>query len=298
MTIAELHGKLAPHRPNGCHDRMEDLLTSDVFGTMKYAGWKHGFMDWLRSAIHPFEVMNASSVLPNNNDIRRLHYAFWPTLLNGREPDLLIGIECMDGNLVQVMMEAKYLSGSSDVQLTDTEITSYYSGNQIADQVNNFPQYFPELSHIDVATCIHLYVTAHYSCPTDVYESSKPYIRRNDIPLFWVNWQSLPSFLVSAQQNLEDHGPHALLSDLLLLFERKDLLPFVAFNYKSIPNFKSLIGRSFWSQSQAVMWSTPVVPIPKPQHFFEDNLCQPATVMWSTPVVSLPKPQHFFGVNK
>ncbi len=37
MTIAELHGKLAPGRPAG-YEYMEDLLTSDVFGTMRYAG--------------------------------------------------------------------------------------------------------------------------------------------------------------------------------------------------------------------------------------------------------------------
>ena len=53
MTIAELHGKLSPNRPNGCNDRMEDLLTSDVFSTMKYAGWQCGFLDWLKSSIDP-----------------------------------------------------------------------------------------------------------------------------------------------------------------------------------------------------------------------------------------------------
>ena len=46
MTIAELHGKLSPERPQGVNERMEDLLTSDVFGTMKYAGWENGFIDW------------------------------------------------------------------------------------------------------------------------------------------------------------------------------------------------------------------------------------------------------------
>jgi len=170
MTIAELHGKLSPHRLNGCHDRMEDLLTSDVFGTMKYAGWQFGFMEWLRAAIHPFDGSTASMVLPKDDDIQRLHYAFWPTLLNGREPDILMGIECSDGKIFQVMIEAKYLSGVSDVTLQDMEITSYYSGNQIADQVNNFPKAFPGLSNKPIAACIHMYVTAHYSCPTDIYE--------------------------------------------------------------------------------------------------------------------------------
>ena len=40
MTIAELHGKISPHRSQVLHDRVEDLLTSDIFGSMKYARWQ------------------------------------------------------------------------------------------------------------------------------------------------------------------------------------------------------------------------------------------------------------------
>lgn len=51
MTIAELHGKLSSSSPESITDRMEDLLTSDVFGTMKYAGVDCGFLDWLHTAV-------------------------------------------------------------------------------------------------------------------------------------------------------------------------------------------------------------------------------------------------------
>jgi hypothetical protein len=250
---------------------MEDLLTSDVFGTMKYAGWQFGFMEWLRSATHPFDGSTASMVLPKDGDIERLHYAFWPTLVNGREPDILIGIECSDGKVVQVMVEAKYLSGASDVTLHDTEITSYYSGNQIADQVNNFPRTFPDLKNKFIATCIHLYVTAHYSCPTDIYENAKAYIEKTDIPLLWVNWQSLPAFLRVALEKTTNYGTLALLSDLLHLLERKDLAPFAGFDHKTRCNFSHLVGHSFWSPSKAGWWSMPAVPLPNSQHFFGSN---------------------------
>jgi hypothetical protein len=268
MTIAELHGKLSPHRLNGCHDRMEDLLTSDVFGTMKYAGWQFGFMEWLRSAIHPFDGTMASMALPKDDDIERLHYVFWPSLANGREPDMLIGIECSDGKIIQIMVEAKYLSGASDVTLQDTEINSYYSGNQIADQVNNFPKTFPDLSKKSIAACVHMYVTAHYSCPIDIYENAKTYIKKIDIPLFWINWQSLPAFLIVAREKSVTGGTCALLSDLLDLLIRKDLVPFAGFHYQTRGNFSQLVGRSFWSPLKSSWWSMSAVSLPKPQHFW------------------------------
>ncbi len=62
MTIAELHGKLSSSNPNGVNDRMEDLLTSDVFGAMKYAGWENGFIDWLLKSI-PGPIQNIVSFI-------------------------------------------------------------------------------------------------------------------------------------------------------------------------------------------------------------------------------------------
>lgn len=45
MTIAELHNKLPYNDPAALHERLEDLLTSDVFGTMKYVGGQYGSLD-------------------------------------------------------------------------------------------------------------------------------------------------------------------------------------------------------------------------------------------------------------
>jgi hypothetical protein len=268
MTIAEIHGKLSPYRPNGCHDRMEDLLTSDVFGTMKYAGWKLGFMDWLRSATSPYTGTSASSLLPKDDVISRVHFEFWPTLANGREPDVLLGIELQDGHIIQIMVEAKYLSGASDIYLDAENMTPYYSGDQIADQVDSFPERFPGLEDNPVSACLHFYVTAHSSCPMDAYENAKPHIDRNDIPLFWVNWQNLSSYLKRALQEAENDQLRALLSDLLQLLERKELLPFNGFRNQPPYDFASLIGCSIWPRKEMTWWSNALMSHPKPSHFF------------------------------
>ena len=75
MTIAELHGKLSPDRPDRCNDRMEDLLLSDVFGTMKYAGWENGFLDWLRSSIDPANNdLFAASHIAEDYQIKKINF--------------------------------------------------------------------------------------------------------------------------------------------------------------------------------------------------------------------------------
>jgi hypothetical protein len=98
MTIAELHGKLAEGRTTG-YEYMEDLLTSNLFGTMRYAGWECGFLDWLLRAEpapvepHPPPI---ASVLPGSGLVD-IQYRFWPRLTNGREPDLALLMLCEDG---------------------------------------------------------------------------------------------------------------------------------------------------------------------------------------------------------
>src|ERR1017187_10050323 len=90
MSIAELHGKLSPGDPQGAHDGMEDLLTSDVFGTMLYAGWQPAFARWLAQAqfvpgCDPSTCI--ADFLPSDNGAD-IAYSVWPRLPNNREPDV------------------------------------------------------------------------------------------------------------------------------------------------------------------------------------------------------------------
>ena len=137
MTIAELHGKLSPKRAGGFYERIEDLLTSDVFGTMKYAGWEYGFLDWLRSARGPTEnCISATLVFPSDEEMSHADYQFWPMLKNGREPDLLIALHQKSGKLVLIIVEAKYLSGPSNFEMEGEFTTAGVTGDQLADQIS------------------------------------------------------------------------------------------------------------------------------------------------------------------
>lgn len=106
MTIAELHGKLSPY------ERMEDLLTSDVFSTFKYLEPDNGLVPFLKKAISFIDKTHPKFLL----DIKEANYVFWPktTHLN-REPDVLIVLTKKDKSTISILIEAKYTSGKSNL---------------------------------------------------------------------------------------------------------------------------------------------------------------------------------------
>ena len=90
MTIAELHGKISGTGKN-VHDRLEDLLTSDVFGSILYSEKWEILEEWLSLASNAFEE--------SLKDVFQLHQiesvtiVFWPSGGRfGREPDVLLKI--------------------------------------------------------------------------------------------------------------------------------------------------------------------------------------------------------------
>jgi hypothetical protein len=263
MTIAELHGKLAPDRPNGVHERTEDLLTSDVFGTMKYAGWEYGFLDWLLQAqpapIEPTPPPISTYLAANR--IKYADYAFWPTLSNNREPDvaLLLGFE--GAGPVLILVEAKYYSGTSDWEGEQEDDPYALTGNQIVDQVRGLKQmtaqglasWFksaPAVRDLSVSHRIqrlHLFVTIHTALPIQDYELSKrklgPYW---PIPAYWLSWTSLANFL-EGHVDQSDRRLAELIGDLHELLHRKGLVPFKGFTMEPWEGTSST--SSFWKDN-------------------------------------------------
>ena len=185
MTIAELHGKLAEGRAGG-YEYMEDLLTSDVFGTMRYAGWECGFLDWLLRAkaapVDPFPPPIETMLRPSA--LLEIEVCFWPRLVNGREPDLALLLRYDSGPALLVLVEAKYLSGMSDYESDASEGEDVPTGDQVLDQVQGMEKMSPhellEWFEEDAAPPdeptelrkMHLLVTAHPSLPAGVYKRS------------------------------------------------------------------------------------------------------------------------------
>ncbi len=257
MTIAELHGKLSPDREGGLHDRLEDLLTSDVFGTMRYVDGGFGFLDWLTSAVSPIVSHGLGhrlgDIMPPT-EVAKVAFAFWPMLGNGREPDVALFMEVKESSPLVMLVEAKYLSGPSDFEVPDGEDERGRTGNQIADQVKGldetrleeFARWFDVPSLDGVSARVHLLVTADTRVPDDVYTEAARRLKGSwSTRPFWLSWTWLA-------KNLEHHandgtpGERALVRDLLALLERKGLVPFAGFESAQWRTTGG--GPSFWTE--------------------------------------------------
>lgn len=293
MTVAELHGKLAPDQPDGAHERMEDLLTSDVFGTMKYAGWEHGFLHWLLKA-EPAPIEPSPPPISTYLSLAKtthVEYSFWPRLKNNREPDVAL-LFCFDSeDPLLILVEAKYLSGTSDWEGNEEADPSGRTGNQIADQVQGLQNMSEEdcLGWFQSSTAIerpniscklrriHLFVTMHTVLPVRDYELSTRNLGGTwPIHSYWLSWTRLAECLKD-HLDQPDKGLAALLGDLYKLLQRKGLLPFHGFNmepwqiYPQIP--------SFWYER---WWSLPPLRLSQYQSFWDQ-------IFWHIqPIKSLP----------
>jgi hypothetical protein len=243
---------------------MEDLLLSDVFGTMKYAGWENGFLDWLRSSIDPAnDDLFAASHIAEDYQIKKINYYFWPTLKNGREPDLLMEIVCTDGEIDLIMIEAKYFSGPSNFEL-QPEIETSITGNQIADQINDFPGIWNRNA---IRSKIHIYLTGHFICPKDVYHTALPSIKNDEVRYYWLNWQSLEPFLMNIKSDL-DEGKKLMLQDLCKLLRRKKLVNFRGFQISKLDFSLNLPEHGFW---KGKWWDVTLPSSPKKFSFWSEK---------------------------
>ncbi len=282
MTIAELHGKLAPDKPNGVHDRMEDLLTSDVFGTMKYTGWQHGFLDWLLLAepapIEPAPPPISTYLVPERTT--QVGYRFWPTLRNKREADvgLLFCFEERDPLLI--LIEAKYKSGTSDWDGGEPGDPYSLTGNQIADQVRGLNQmmahellnlfepalWFRKLNDPGSIQKVHLFVTIHTVLPARDYELSKKKLSAPwPLPAYWLSWTSLAECL-SNHLDASERCVRELIGDLCRLLHRKELVPFIGFSME--PWRGSAKRPSFWREQ---WWSYALLAVGEYESFWRTS---------------------------
>jgi hypothetical protein len=259
MTIAELHGKLSPMRPNGAHERMEDLLTSDVFSTMRYAGWSCGFLDWLLRAEVPSPLASAGTRIESllgASSVVAIHVAFWPRLANGLEPDLALLIQRQADADVLAVVEAKYFSGTSDSGASgDEESGAGRTGFQIPDQIDGFAgMSLPELAawfpteHLSSNVHrVHLLITRDAYAPAPVYTEALARLPAPwQVSAFWLSWISLVDCL-RPHRTHPDPGRAAQIQDLIDLLIRKDLVPFTGFQFAgwTTPS----VTPSFWHEA-------------------------------------------------
>lgn len=169
MTIAEIHGKISEAGTN-LSERMEDLLTSDIFGSMRYLPAEKALTPFLHTA-----KSFRGNTLTISDKIVRVHYSFWPWLKSPRripcEPDVAIGLQTEDNYVHLVLVEAKYYSG-----LSSEEDEREEPNDQLARELDNLDVvsvatlgWNPQL---DIASRRLLFITQHMGIPRDLLAQS------------------------------------------------------------------------------------------------------------------------------
>jgi len=197
MYLAELHGKLS-----SSIERMEDILTSNVFSFFKYSSreiFLKGYLNKLGFSI-------------SNQEANEAEFKFWPRFEENTEPDLVIIV----GDYY-LLIEAKYFSGfGEETKKTKAQLLREIEGGKL--EANNYGKDFKLIA-----------ITAdHY------YKENKFKIIPSDfIPHFkWTNWQSVSSFLDNTLETNENIKKQELdfALDLYNLLDKKNLRDFQSFD--------------------------------------------------------------------
>ena len=115
MYLAELHGKL----PSKI-ERMEDILTSNVFSFFKYS----------TREIFLRVYLNRLGLLISDREAREAQFLFWPRFEENTEPDLVIIV----GDYY-LLIEAKYVSEfGGETEKTKSQLIREIEGGGIRGQ--------------------------------------------------------------------------------------------------------------------------------------------------------------------
>lgn len=193
MTIAGRKGKYLNGLPGESQwDRMEDVLTADVFGAYRYLPPDLGILPLLRLArderFRPLDRFLADRGV-DLEALREARFYFWPTLQDGCEPDLLVALgPAASPPTVLLLVEAKLYSS----QHTILECS----------QIGHYLRLHIKGGHADVRltgppplACPLLYLTAHCSLPAKELAQARaevedrlPDVNHAAIGLFWASW--------------------------------------------------------------------------------------------------------------
>jgi len=198
MYLAELHGKLSSRV-----ERMEDILTSNVFSFFKYS----------TRGIFLKNYLNKLGFNISDQEAEEAEFRFWPVFEDGTEPDLVIIV----GNYY-LLIEAKYFSGFSEGTTKDEHQLLREIRNGKLD-AKNYNKEFKLIA-----------ITADYYFKEYKFEV----IPQNFRPHFkWTNWQLVSLFLdniLNCNSNIK--GPERVFAlDLYNLLDKKHLRDFQKITY-------------------------------------------------------------------
>ncbi len=224
MIFAEVHGKLG-RNCSRAHERLEDLLTSTVFGLLRYLPPEDGLLPLLRRARFVTIEGGAVSVVESRDwlgDRPLLPRApeFWPRWGRYGEPDLLLVLQDEhDVAARAILIEAKLYSPKSG---SAGEDDSSVANPEVPDP-DQLVRYWQGLStrYAGVERTI-IYLTSHGVPPAaELVESLR---REPSMRLAWLSWRDIWRIADQAAKN------SLAAQDLATLLRHKGLYSFSGFS--------------------------------------------------------------------
>lgn len=224
MIFAELKGKLGESYSRAS-ERSEDLLTSTVFGHLRYLPAKAGFLRILAMSrtVVPENDEVKLRYEPNWIDVASIEYVdveFWPHWSEYGIPDILLSLLDSDRQIRGlVVIEVKLFSPKSGTAGEDEEFTEERPD---PDQLTRYWQGLLRQSRKKSpdCQCSVLYLTSHSIPPIEELAAS---LRTGNIRLGWISWQDVWRAVDSVKS---DYLP---AEDLSRLLEAKGLKSFDGF---------------------------------------------------------------------
>lgn len=245
MIDAELRGKLGADGSRA-HDRAEDLLTSTVFGLLRYLPISEGLLPFLGHArpVRTGPVGAHVRTEPGWIDFEGVTQAelrFWPSFKGFGEPDVLIRLRSADRVIHLVLIEAKLFSPKSSKADADDGALAV-EDKPDRDQLVRYWQGLRRQQEVDAgAECSLIYLTSHSMPP--LAELRESVSRESGMRLAWMSWRD--AWFVSHQLALSTRSPPA--EDLERLLAHKGFREFVGFDESHIPTLR--FPAVFWQVS-------------------------------------------------
>lgn len=227
--IAEVYGKISSTGSN-LSERLEDQLTGDVFGTLRYIDYKYGLIPILMESYYISKREERKYLKFKEPNVKKIR--FWPWIIEA-EPDLIIEMKENSHEPIIIQVEVKYYSGlSSDdspadnVEISDKmeikEQTINTSRNQIVRQIRSLKKAYPGHRRIQI------YLTTDVVYPKELLSRVQIKLENEDLKateLYWLSWHDIPSILKKFYKYFCGRE-NIIVSDLLMLLEKKGFARF------------------------------------------------------------------------
>lgn len=216
--IAEIHGKISRTGGN-LSDRLEDQLTGDIFGALRYLPFQEGIGPLLQAAhIEELSALAAACKLDAWADC----LSFWPYHREG-ELDALI----QTGDLV-VGIEVKYHSGlSSDDEVENQETGEAEAWEQSCNQLARESRIVRELAG-DTRFPALIFIADEAACVSVCQDVGRRNILAQGVRVGFLSWQEI--LLVLEGLYNEDPFRACVLADMAALLKRKGFARFAEFD--------------------------------------------------------------------